>query len=99
MNLFRYSVSKEIQSFAIENYNEMFGYINIGRINIRIHGDIERKMWFGVDMKLQMLDLILNTSYKSLIINSYFLVFIFHYCPFSLVLVVHRVEAFPLSHV
>jgi hypothetical protein len=41
LNPFRYSVSKEIQSFAIENYNEMFGYINIGRINIRIHRDIE----------------------------------------------------------
>ncbi len=41
-------VSKEIQSFAIGNYNEMFGYINIGRINIRIHRDIEGKMWFGV---------------------------------------------------
>ncbi len=38
-------VSKEIQSFAIENYNEMFGYINIGRINIRIHRDIEGKRW------------------------------------------------------
>ncbi len=41
-------VSKEIQSFAIENYNEMFGYINIGRINIRIHRNIEGKMWLGV---------------------------------------------------
>jgi hypothetical protein len=44
VNPFRYSVSKEIQSFTIENYNEMFGYINISRINIRIHRDIKRKM-------------------------------------------------------
>ncbi len=41
-------VSKEIQSFAIENYSEMFGYINTGRINIRIHRNIEGKMWLGV---------------------------------------------------
>jgi hypothetical protein len=26
----------------------MFGYINTGRVNIRIHRDIEGKMWFGV---------------------------------------------------
>jgi hypothetical protein len=26
----------------------MFGYINTGRINIRIHRDIEGKMWFGM---------------------------------------------------
>ncbi len=48
LNPFRYSVSKEIQSFAIGNYNEMFGYIATGRVNIRIHRDIEGKMWFGV---------------------------------------------------
>jgi hypothetical protein len=41
-------VSKEIQSFAIDHYSEMFGYINTGRVNIRIHRDIEGKMWFGV---------------------------------------------------
>ncbi len=41
-------VSKEIQSFAIENYSEMFGHINTGRVNIWIHRDIEGKMWFGV---------------------------------------------------
>ncbi len=36
------------KAFAIENYSEMFGYINTGRVNIRIHRDIEGKMWFGV---------------------------------------------------
>ncbi len=41
-------VSKEIQSFAIENYNEMFGYLATGRVNIRIHRDITGEMWFGV---------------------------------------------------
>ncbi len=34
--------------FAIENYSEMFGYINTGRVNIRIHRDITGEMWFGV---------------------------------------------------
>ncbi len=38
----------EFLEFAIENYSEMFGYINTGRVNIRIHRDIEGKMWFGV---------------------------------------------------
>ena len=32
----------EFLEFAIENYSKMFGYINTGRINIRIHRDIER---------------------------------------------------------
>jgi hypothetical protein len=32
----------------IENYSEMFGYINTGRVNIRICRDIEGEMWFGV---------------------------------------------------
>jgi hypothetical protein len=31
----------ELLTFAIENYSEMFGYINTGRVNIRIHRDIE----------------------------------------------------------
>ncbi len=39
---------EEFLAFAIENYSEMFGYINTGRVNIRIHRDIEGKMWFGV---------------------------------------------------
>jgi len=39
---------EEFLKFAIENYSEMFGYINTGRVNIRIHRDIEGKMWFGV---------------------------------------------------
>jgi hypothetical protein len=38
----------ELLEFAIENYSEMFGYINTGRINIRIHRDITGEMWFGV---------------------------------------------------
>ncbi len=38
----------EFLEFAIENYSEMFGYINIGRMSIRIHRDITGEMWFGV---------------------------------------------------
>jgi len=38
----------EFLNFAIENYSKMFGYINTARVNIRIHRDIEGKMWFGV---------------------------------------------------
>ena len=38
----------ELLTFAIENYSEMFGYINTGRVNIRTHRDIEGKMWFVV---------------------------------------------------
>ncbi len=34
-------------SFAIENFSELFSYIATGRVNIRIHSDIEVKMWFG----------------------------------------------------
>ncbi|MHC4183173.1 MAG: hypothetical protein ACYSR0_07480 [Planctomycetota bacterium] len=40
----------EFLEFAIENYSEMFGYINTGRVNIRIHRDITGKMWFGVEL-------------------------------------------------
>jgi RNase P/RNase MRP subunit POP5 len=39
---------EEFLNFAIEHYSEMFGYINTGRVNIRIHRDIEGEMWFGV---------------------------------------------------
>ncbi len=42
----------EFLNFAIEHYSEMFGYINIGRVNIRIHKDIEGKMWFGGQVKV-----------------------------------------------
>ncbi len=28
----------------------MFGYINTGRVSIRIHRDIEGKMWFGCEV-------------------------------------------------
>ncbi len=38
----------EFLGFAIKNYSEMFGYINTGRVNIRIHRDIEGNMWFGM---------------------------------------------------
>ncbi len=38
----------EFLEFAIEHYSEMFGYINTGRVNIRIHRDITGEMWFGV---------------------------------------------------
>ncbi len=38
----------EFLTFAIEHYSEMFGYINTGRVNIRIHRDITGEMWFGV---------------------------------------------------
>ncbi len=38
----------EFLEFAIDNFCEMFGYINNGRVNIRIHRDTEGKMWFGV---------------------------------------------------
>ncbi len=37
----------EFLEFAIENYSEMFGYINTGRVNIRIHRDVTGEMWFG----------------------------------------------------
>ncbi len=39
---------EEFLNFAIEHYSEMFGYINTGRVSIRIHRDITGKMWFGV---------------------------------------------------
>ncbi len=38
----------ELLNFAVENINELFGYIATGRVNIKIHRDIEGKMWFGV---------------------------------------------------
>ncbi len=38
----------EFLNFAIDNFSEMFGYINTGKVNIRMHRDIEGKMWFGV---------------------------------------------------
>jgi len=45
-------VGPEFLEFAIENYSEMFGYINTDRVNIRIHRDIdiEGKMWFGCEV-------------------------------------------------
>lgn len=39
----------EFYNFAIENFSELFFYIATGKVNIRIHRDIEGKMWFGVD--------------------------------------------------
>ncbi len=38
----------EFLEFAIENFDELFSYIDSGRINIRIHRDITGEMWFGV---------------------------------------------------
>jgi hypothetical protein len=38
----------EFLEFAVENISELFGVIATGRINIRIHRDIEGEMWFGV---------------------------------------------------
>ncbi len=38
----------ELLAFAIENISELFGYLATGSVNIRIHRDIEGKMWFGV---------------------------------------------------
>jgi hypothetical protein len=38
----------QISLDCIENYSGMFGYINTGNLNIRIHRNIEGKMWFGV---------------------------------------------------
>jgi hypothetical protein len=39
---------KAVFKLTIESYSEMFGYINPGRVNIRIHRDIDGKIWFGV---------------------------------------------------
>jgi hypothetical protein len=39
-------------NFAVENISELFGYLATGRVNIRIHRDIEGKMWFGVGEKI-----------------------------------------------
>ncbi len=39
---------EEFLEFAIDKFCEMFGYIDTGRLNIRIHRDITGKMWFGV---------------------------------------------------
>ena len=39
----------EFLEFAIDNFCEMFGYINTRRVNIRIHRDVTGEMWFGVD--------------------------------------------------
>ncbi len=38
----------ELLNFAVENISELFGYIATDKLNIRIHRDIEGKMWFGV---------------------------------------------------
>ena len=39
---------QEVLEYAIDNFSELFDYIASGRINIRIHMDIEGVMWFGV---------------------------------------------------
>ncbi len=38
----------EFLNFAVEHISELFGYINTGRVNIRICRDITGNMWFGV---------------------------------------------------
>jgi hypothetical protein len=38
----------EFLNFAVYNISELFGYLAKGRVNIRIHRDIEGTMWFGV---------------------------------------------------
>ncbi len=38
----------EFYNFAIENFSELFSYITIGKLNIRICRDITGEMWFGV---------------------------------------------------
>ena len=38
----------EFLNFAVENISELFGYINTGRVSIRIHRDVTGDMWFGV---------------------------------------------------
>ncbi len=38
----------EFFAFAIENFNELFVHTATGRVNIRIHRDIEGEMWLGV---------------------------------------------------
>ncbi len=38
----------ELLNFAVENISDMFGYIDTGRVNIRICRDITGEMWFGV---------------------------------------------------
>ncbi len=38
---------QEFLNFDVENFSELFGYINTARINIRIHRDIEGKMWYS----------------------------------------------------
>ncbi len=40
---------QELLNFAVENMHELFGYINTGRVNIRICRDITGEMWFGKD--------------------------------------------------
>jgi len=40
---------EEFLEFAIDNLEELFSYIIIGNLNIRIHRDVTGEMWFGVD--------------------------------------------------
>ncbi len=39
----------EFLGFSMENLSKLFGYIATGRVHIRIHRNIEGKMWFGVE--------------------------------------------------
>ena len=38
----------EFLNFAVENLDELLSYIDTGRTSIRIHKDVDGKMWFGV---------------------------------------------------
>ncbi len=39
---------QEFLNFDVENFSELFGYIDTGRVNIRICRDITGEIWFGV---------------------------------------------------
>ncbi len=57
---------EEFLEFAIDNYSAMFGYINTGRVNIRIHRDIEGNMWFGLGLKRHEIGYYILLDVKSL---------------------------------
>jgi hypothetical protein len=41
----------EFLEFAVENISKLFGYLDTGRVNIRICRDITGEIWFYVDKK------------------------------------------------
>ncbi len=56
---------EEFLHFAIDNFCEMFGYINTGRVNIRIHRDIEGKIWFGYENRKEVRNVINVPLFRS----------------------------------